>query len=345
MYKALKYQDIDENNIDGSCILIDVRSPGEYKSETIPGAINIPIFNDKERSLIGKTYIQDSIIKAKKLGIEAASNKLPNIYHKISNLNEEYDNLILFCSRGGFRSSSLFSLFKTLGINIHKLDGGYKNYRQYINKNLPEVIKGVQFIVLYGNTGTGKTHILEAIKRHGMDVLDLENCANHRGSLLGGVGLGQQNTQKMFESMLYDSLKNRKTNLVYTEGESKRIGKVMIPDYIYDCINDGISIKIKASIERRVDNILIDYVHGTDEELIEALGSLRRYIKDNSIDKYIKSIKKSNYKKVIKELMIKYYDPLYGHEDRAFDKIFHNEDTEAVSKNILKWANSTLYNI
>lgn len=340
MYEIFKYEDIDKNKIDGSYVFIDVRSPGEYRSETIPDAINIPIFDDKERSLIGTTYIQDSVEKAKKLGIEAAANKLPSIYNQVATLDKEYDNLIFFCARGGFRSSSLVSLFKTLGINAHKLDGGYKKYRKYINRTLPEIIKGVRFVVLYGNTGTGKTHILESIKKEGMDIVDLEGCANHRGSLLGSVGLGEQNTQKMFESMLYESLKNRKTNIVYIEGESKRIGKVIIPNYIYNAMNNGIRIKIEASLETRVDNILKDYVHGTDEELIKGLNLLRKYIGDKNIDKYIEMIRKSEYSKVIEELMIRYYDPLYEHKNRTFDNTFHNRDNEDIAKQIIEWVDT-----
>lgn len=340
MYQVLKYKDIDKSKINESYIFIDVRSPSEYSSETIPGAINIPIFDDEERDVIGTTYVQNSVEESKKLGIEAAAKKLSHIYDRISSLSEKYNSLIFFCSRGGFRSSSLVALFKTLGINAKKLDGGYKKYRQYINKNLPKSIEGVTLVVLYGNTGTGKTHILEAIEEEGNDILDLEGCANHRGSLLGTVGLGEQHTQKMFESMLYEYLKNRKTNIVYTEGESKRIGKVMIPNYIYDLMHKGISINVEASIKTRIDNVLKDYVHGTDEELIEALNLLRRYIKNQSIDKYIELIGKSEYKKVIEELMIEYYDPLYGHEKRSFDKTFHNEDTEYTAKEIIKWVNT-----
>ncbi|HHV39399.1 MAG TPA: tRNA 2-selenouridine(34) synthase MnmH [Tepidimicrobium sp.] len=342
MYEILKYDDIDQGNIDGSHILIDVRSPNEYNLETIPSAINIPIFNDNERKLIGTTYTQESIEQAKKLGVKAAAKKLPHIYDRIATLNRKYNNLIFFCARGGFRSSSLVSLFKTLGIHAYKLDGGYKKYRKYINKALPEIIKGVKFIVLYGNTGTGKTHILETIKGMGHDVLDLEGCANHRGSLLGSVGLGKPNTQKMFESMLYESLKNRKTNIVYVEGESKRIGRVIIPNFIYDAINNGIAIKIEASIETRIDNILEDYVHETDKELIDALNQLRRYIGNKLIDRYIDMVQKSKYRGVAKELMIKYYDPLYEYKNRTFNETFYNENNEETAKQIVEWTGRIL---
>ena len=342
MYKTLKYNDIDQGNIDGSHILIDVRSPKEYNAETIPDAINIPIFGDNERELIGTIYNQKSIEEAKKMGIKAAAEKLPQIYDHIATLDKEYNNLIFFCARGGFRSSSLVSLFKTLGIHAYKLDGGYKKYRKYINRTLPKVMEGMQFVVLYGNTGTGKTHILEVMQEMGHDIIDLEGCANHRGSLLGGVGLGKPNTQKMFESMLYESLKTRKTNTVYIEGESKKIGRVVIPGFIYDSMNNGIALKIEAGIEARIDNILRDYVHETDKELINSLDQLRRYIGNKNIDRYMDMIRRSEYRGVAKELMIKYYDPLYEHKNRTFIKTFYNEDNVKTARQIIEWVETRL---
>lgn len=338
MFKIANYEDIDKNKIDESHVLIDVRSPSEYKSETIPGAINIPIFDDKERELIGTIYNQESIEKAKKLGIEIGSSHLPNIYEKVSQLDKKYNNLVFFCARGGFRSSSLVSLFKSIGINALKLDGGYKGYRKYINEHLPIEVEKIQFAVLYGNTGTGKTDILKSLKNHGMDVLDLEGCANHRGSILGSVGLGKQNTQKMFESLVYNSLKNRKTNFVFVEGESKRIGKDIIPDYLYNSMNRGINIKIEASMETRINILFEEYVHDTDRELIFSLDNLRKYLGDKNIDKYIELINNHEYKKVIEELIIKYYDPLYDYRNRNYSKVFYNDDTITTTEEIIKWA-------
>lgn len=338
MFKVVSYEDIDNKKIDESHILIDLRSPSEYKSETIPGAINIPLFDDEERKIIGTVYKQESIEKAKTLGMEFAAKRLPSLYEEVNKLDHDYHNLVFFCARGGFRSSSLVSLFKSIGINAIKLDNGYKGYRRYINEQLPLMVQEIQFVVLYGNTGTGKTDILKSLKQEGMDILDLEGCANHRGSTLGSVGLGEQNNQKTFESLVYESLANRKTNLVFIEGESKRIGKDIIPDYLFDAMNKGMKIKIEANIERRIDNILKDYVHGTDDELISALNYLRKYLGNTNIDFYIESINKHEYKKVIEELMIKYYDPLYEHKNRVYDGVFINEHTFTTAKDIIGWA-------
>ena len=225
-----------------------------------------------------------------------------------------------------------------LGINAFKLDGGYKGYRKYINTHLPALIENIKFVVLYGNTGVGKTHILEALRNKGVDILDLEGCANHRGSALGSVGLGQQNTQKMFESLVYEFLVNRKTNLVFVEGESKRIGNDIIPTYLYDAMTNGINIKIEASMEIRVDNILKDYVHNTDGELIYSLNFLRNQLGNENIDRYIELINKHEYIKVIQELIVKYYDPLYQYKNRKYNRVFYNENTLDTARDIVNWA-------
>ena len=342
MFKVIKYEDVD-NKIEENHILIDVRSPYEFKTEKIPGSINIPIFNDKERQLIGETYIQKSPDIAKKLGIQFASEKLPQIYEQVAQLDKEYDKLIFFCARGGFRSSSLVSLFMTIGVNSFKLDKGYKGYRKYINDNLPKQLEDVKFVVLYGNTGAGKTDILKILQENGRDILDLEGCANHRGSTLGGVGLGDQSSQKIFESNIYESLKARGSNLVFVEGESKKIGKVVIPEYIYEAMNKGINICIDTSLDDRIENILRDYVHGTDEELIKSLNYLRQQLGHEKIDEYIQMIENNQYRGVIGDLMINYYDPHYEYKNRKYIKIFKNEDSRKTARDIENWIKDNKY--
>lgn len=335
MFREIRYEDIDNSKIDGSYIMIDVRSPGEFNSETIPGAINIPIFTDEEREVIGTVYIQKSTDVAKFLGVEAASRKLPQIYQRIEALDKEYDNLIFFCARGGFRSNSLVSLFKAIGIDAIKLDGGYKGYRKFINENLSNLLQDIKFVVLYGNTGTGKTEILKQIKDKGYDMLDLEGCANHRGSLLGGVGLGTSNTQKMFESLVYESLRHRKSNIVFTEGESKRIGRVVMPESLFIALKSGVNIKIHTDMSSRVENIIQDYVNGTDNEIIKALNLLRKKLGDINIDRYIQLVNTQNYIPVVEELMIKYYDPLYEFNKKEYLHHFYNKDSKETAERII----------
>jgi tRNA 2-selenouridine synthase len=345
MIKTIEYSQIEQKYINDKYVLIDVRSPGEFKTATIPGAVNVYLFNDEERKAIGIVYVQESVEKAKKLGVEAVSKNLPIIYEKINALEKEYKKLIFFCARGGMRSGSLVSLLTSLGVNALKLKGGYKGYRAYINEELPKIIKEINFVVIHGNTGTGKTDILKNLSQRGYDVLDLEGAANHRGSLLGSVGLGSENSQKQFESLIFNSLKNRKSNYIFVEGESKRIGNIIIPEFIYSAMMKGKHINITADMEFRVKNIIKDYVKSDNSEvknnnleIIDALNKLRKYISDKKIDNYIKEIESCNYEAVAEELMIKYYDPMYENKEYNYDLSIKNNNIEETCDNIISWA-------
>ena len=171
MFKTMNYNEIEENKLNENYVFIDLRSESEYDKETIPSAINIPILNDKERKIVGTTYKQKNIQKAKLLGLDIVGKKLPHIYQKISDLNKKNNSLVFFCSRGGYRSSSLVSLLSSIGTHSIKLENGYKGYRHHIIDKLPSLVKEITFIVLYGNTGTGKTEILKHLRNQGANVL------------------------------------------------------------------------------------------------------------------------------------------------------------------------------
>lgn len=335
MIKTVDYSEIENKKLD-NCILIDVRTPEEFEEATIPGAVNLPLYSNEERKIIGTVYIQESVEKAKKLGVDAASKHLPIIYEEIANLKKKYDKLVFFCARGGMRSSTLVSLFIPLGVNAYKLTGGYKGYRAYINQELPNVVSNVKFVVIHGNTGVGKTKILQTLKDMGKDVLDLEECANHRGSLLGSVGLGSPNSQKMFESLVFKSLKNRMSDLVFVEGESKRIGRVIIPEVLFQSMDSGIHIKVQADLDFRVNNILKEYVEKNNDEIIDALNLLRKHISSKRIDKYIEMIKANSFEEVIGELMVKYYDPMYENKQYDFAEVIQNKDIMKTCDQIIK---------
>lgn len=340
------FKNVDYKDLEGSYKLIDVRSPGEFQEATIPGAVNIPLFTDEDRKNIGSVYVNESVEKAKKLGIEAVSKRLPEIYDQIADLDKKYDKLVFFCARGGMRSSSIWALTMSLGINSYKLSGGYKSFRQYINKELPKVNEGIKYITLRGKTGVAKTEILDCLKDKGYDVLDLEKAANHRGSLLGSVGLGSGNSQKHFETIIFEQLRNRKSNYVFVEGESKRIGNTIIPEFIYDGMVNGIHVLIDADIEFRSKFIIEEYTKSSNckEEILEALDKLSKYISDKNIDRYRQLVNEEKYEEVASELMIKYYDPMYlnGINKYKYDASFKVDDVEETCNEIELWFNNLI---
>lgn len=335
------FNTIDYEQLEGDYILIDLRSPEEYSDFTIPGAVNLPLFDNEERKLIGTVYNHESVEKAKKIGVDFASKKLPMLYEEISKLKKDHDKIVLFCERGGLRSSSLCSLLGTLGVGAVKLRGGYKGYRSVVNAMLPKLNSEVNYMVIHGYTGTGKTELLKMLEDRGHDVIDLEKFANHRGSLLGDVGLGSRISQKQFESLVYDRLKGRKSDAVFVEGESSRIGNIVIPHYIMENMKAGKHILAEGSLDKRVQRIVFEYTQGEDckTDIKNSLEKLGRHISAKRIEEYTRSIEEDNYCEVARDLMIRYYDPMYENEQKEFEYelTVNTDNMEEACLSIERW--------
>lgn len=333
MYETIDYE--EALKIEDKKIFVDVRSPSEYKKFTIPGAINIPILSDEERVIVGTLYDSGKYDEAKQKGVEFVSKKLPDVFAEFLKLNKEYKYVFLFCARGGYRSASFAGFLHSLGLRVFKINGGYKKYRSFVTETINKAIDEVEFIMLYGNTGTGKTKILKEIKDLGYDILDLEKYANHMGSLLGSVGLGECNSQKMFESLMAEDLLNRKTNVFFVEGESRRIGKIIIQQNVYDKMVSSKKVKIDAEMDYRIENIKEDYVIGKDDELKDAINNLRKYISNTKADEYNRKIDNGEYDDVIRDICINYYDPMYESNKREFVKTYLNKNNREIAKQLI----------
>lgn len=334
MYDVIDYKTLLEKRGYEDALLVDVRTKEEFEEAHIPGAINLELFNYKEREKMGILYKEKRIKEAKHYGIEVATKRLIPFTDAIDQLLETHPKLIFYCARGGYRSSSVTGLYKGLGYPVLKLDGGYKHYRHYVNEMLPELISKRNFITLFGNTGSGKTLILEALKDKGYPVIDLEGLANHRGSILGGVGLGPQPTQKMFEAYLLNALKALPEGDVFIEGESRKIGSVFVPDALMEKMEEGLKVLVKSSLERRVERIRADYT-SDDERLIELFNRFRRYLSNEVVDEYINRVREKDYEPVIRSLMVDYYDKNYSTDRRQHDVIIQHEDTEETIEELL----------
>lgn len=325
-----KYIELEYKDLDGDYVLIDLRSEGEHEKFTIPNSINIPILDNEERKIVGTTYDSGEVEEAKSIAVKVASKKLPYIYDKIKELESKHEKVVLFCARGGMRSTVLDILLTSLGSKVYKLKDGYKGYRAYINYELPQMNSKVKYVVLQGNTGAGKTKILKELKNRGYDILDLEGCANHRGSFLGSVGIGNCNSQKTFESLMYNQLKDRNSNLVFVEGESKRIGNVLIPNYIYDKMSKSDRILISTSLDTRVENIVDEYTLSKEwkDEVVKGLNNLKKYISEKEISTYINMLENNKIKEVVKNLMENYYDPMYKKGQDKYEYVLNIESDD-----------------
>lgn len=340
MFGIIEYSEIYGN--EEKYIFVDVRSESEFLEDAIEGSINIPILQDKEREIVGTTYVRDSVEKAKMQGIEFVSARLPLIFKEFQELikaNED-KKIVIYCARGGMRSGSIHSLLNSIGIHVLKLKGGYKAYRAFMVQKLEEYCNKVKFIVLYGNTGIGKTEILYRLKEKGYNILDIEKAANHRGSILGGVGLGDCHSQKKFETMVYNELRTRKNNIVFTEGESRRLHKILITQCLWDSLHRGKKIYLTADLETRAERLVKEYTafDTAKDEINQAIGVLGKHISEEKANYYMELVKKGEYKKVAMELMEKYYDPMYvfGTKKNEFLDNFHIDSVEDAVNRLIK---------
>ena len=209
-------------------IILDVRTPDEYEKGHIPKALNLPLFSNEERAIVGTIYKQENPEKALLQGLDFVGIKMTRFIEKAKSLAPD-KNIVIHCWRGGKRSSSMAWLLDLAGFNVKVLEGGYKAYKRYIQQQIEN--ENFEFIVLGGRTGSGKTHILNALNDYGEQVIDLENLANHKGSAFGWIGEEAQPTTEQFENNLFEQLNNmERERRIWLENESRNIGSVYLPD-------------------------------------------------------------------------------------------------------------------
>lgn len=316
---------------------IDVRSPEEFREFHIPGAINIPLFSNEERAEIGTTYKQIGAEDAKWRAMEIVSPKIPSILGEIKAIHEGNNHPVIYCWRGGMRSKSVATFLSFAGLSVPRLIGGYRAYRQYILEKIPQMIPS-QAYTIHGMTGVGKTELLHKLQEKGFPIIDLEGLADHRGSIFGTYGLDTGHNQKTFDALLYQALSKIKgTRFFVVEAESKRIGKVVQPDELFERKLQGININIHASLTSRIDRIYREYVKPYYHEewfqakVIERLAYIKKRIKEPSIiEKLDMAIVSEDYKLFIKTLLEDYYDPRYSYKQLEYVNPFINVNGENI---------------
>ncbi|MFX3625009.1 MAG: tRNA 2-selenouridine(34) synthase MnmH [Ectobacillus sp.] len=292
-------------------VLVDVRSPSEYRDATIPGSINISLFNDEERAEIGTIYKQVSVEAAKERGLEIVSAKLPAF---IKEFQKTAGQKVVFCWRGGMRSKTAATVLDLMGIKAYRLHGGFRAYRNWVVDTLKQLKFGQEAYIFNGYTGTGKTLLLRRLQEEGYPVLDLEKMASHRGSIFGQIGL-TPNNQKTFEALLvHETLRLEQAPYILFEAESKRIGKAVLPEFILEKKEHGIQLFINMPIEERVRHILEDYEpEKHQQEYIEAFRKIKRRIHTPVAARIDADLQAGNFEEAVRLLLEHYYDPRYEH--------------------------------
>ncbi len=287
--------------------LIDVRSPAEYKHAHIPGALNLPLFDNEERAIVGTLYKKSGKESAVLKGLEIVGPKMVSFVKEARKLAPA-KKLYIHCWRGGMRSESMAWLFETSGITSIILEGGYKAYRQYIKKAFN---REAYFLILGGMTGSGKTAILNKLKLLKEQVIDLEGIAKHKGSAFGGINQDQQPSTEQFENNIYEEWRKFDFNEpIWLEDESKSIGRVQIPDEIFLRMRQSKVIEIKMPKTQRIKILEKDYTRLDSEELIQSTLRISKRLGGLKTQESIEAIKNKNFSLAI-EIVLDYYDKSY----------------------------------
>jgi len=288
-------------------LTLDVRSEGEYNYGHIPHALNLPLFNNEERKQIGTTYKQQSRNEAILQGLDVVGPKMSGFVKFIQPLAKD-NRVFVHCWRGGMRSGSMAWLFNQFGYEVYVLKGGYKAYR---NSVLDILAHKYKYLVLGGKTGSGKTPILQALKKAGEQVIDLEALANHKGSAFGALGQAQQPSTEHFENMVATELLKLDSNKrIWLEDESNNIGKVYINPKQWAHMRAVPTMFVELPVEVRVEKLAAEYGCFTTEELKNAFGNIVRRLGNEQWKNAMAALEENDMKLAAK-IALHYYDKAY----------------------------------
>ncbi|MBS0124963.1 tRNA 2-selenouridine(34) synthase MnmH [Thetidibacter halocola] len=299
--------------------VIDVRSPAEFDEDHLPGAINLPVLDNEERARVGTLYKQVSPFDARKLGAALVFRNAANhIERNLSGRDGAWRPLV-YCWRGGQRSGAFAWMLKEIGWRSDTIEGGYRTYRRLVTAYLYDTPLPFRLIQLGGHTGTAKTALLPRLAVRGVQVLDLEGLARHRGSLLGEMPGGQPG-QKAFETELARSLcALDPARPVLVEAESSKIGALNLPPSLWDAMKAAPWVEVAAPIEARAaylgeayDDILSD-----GPALRDKLRPLRFHRGHALVDQWDRLIEAGDRLALCRSLAEDHYDPAYDKSMRA----------------------------
>jgi tRNA 2-selenouridine synthase len=291
-------------------ILIDVRSPSEYAHAHIPTAQCLPLFNDAERAKVGTAYKQVSPEHALIKGLEFVGPKMAGYVKKMIKWAPNR-KVVVHCWRGGKRSGSMAWLLRFAGFDVLTLEGGYKNYRNFVLQEFEN--QQLSIIVLGGKTGSGKTAILHELAKQGEQIIDLEGIAHHKGSAFGWIGEEKQPSSEQFENDLYTVFsKIDPQKRVWIENESPTIGAVFIPQPFWKQMKNAPLVHLEIPFEQRVKHLIKNYTATEKEDLRHSFQKITSKLGHEAVKTALEALENDDFATAA-AIGLKYYDKTYSH--------------------------------
>ena len=295
--------------------IIDARSPAEFADDHLPGAVNWPVLDNDERREVGTADKQVSPFDARKTGAAFVARRIADLLDReVHDKPREWQPLV-YCWRGGKRSGTLAWFLDQIGFRTHVVQGGYKAFREQVRAQLQTLPARLDFTVIAGRTGSGKTRLLQALADAGAQVLDLEALAKHRGSVLGGLEHEPQPTQKAFDTAVWHALHGfDPAHPVFVESESRKIGALAVPEALLSRMRaDSRVVMVEMPDPARVELLLEEYGFFAKqvERFCQHMTTLAELRGKETVARWQAMARAGQWPQLFAELMQQHYDPLY----------------------------------
>lgn len=294
--------------------VLDVRSPGEFALDHLPGAANWWVLDDAERARVGTLYKQQGSFEAKRVGAALVARNIALHIESAAGGWPRRHRVLAYCWRGGNRSGAMAHVLAQIGFPVALVRGGYKSLRSALVEQLDAFARAQRLIVLCGPTGCGKSRLLQALHARGAQVLDLERLAAHRGSVLGGMAAEPQPTQKAFETRIWETLRAfDPARPTFVESESRKIGRLQVPPALIEHMRAAECLRLQAELEVRVQVLLGDYADMISDpaELQRRLQALRELRGAQAVQRWQRMSAEGEFAALTRELLEQHYDPSY----------------------------------
>jgi tRNA 2-selenouridine synthase len=291
-------------------VLLDVRTPAEYDESHIPGARNMPLFDNDERAEIGTLYKQVDPRTALLKGLEFVGPKMRGLVEQADQWAAN-GRVMVHCWRGGQRSSSVAWLLELGGFEVEVVKGGYKAYRRFVQQQLAHL--EMPLLIVGGPTGAGKTEVLYELAKRGEQIVDLEGLANHKGSSFGALGEAPQPSPAHFENLLYQAFAAlSQSRRIWIEDESRMIGRVVLPARLCAQMERAPAYFLDVSQDARLDRLVEVYAGHDKEALTAAFQRIGKRLGGLRLQQAIEALEQGSYRTAAR-LALAYYDKAYRH--------------------------------